>query len=152
MATAAKTFQVGKRKFAPLRRELSKNGHVPHIVKHADPKAVESVEKMIKARGIKIVDFRFVDLLGLWQHFSIPVEELLNYKTLEDSMWVDGIGFDGSSIRGFQAIDESDMMLIPDPTSAFVDPILQIPTINIICDVYDPIHGEPYSRSPLCCT
>ncbi|PIQ77247.1 type I glutamate--ammonia ligase [Candidatus Peregrinibacteria bacterium CG11_big_fil_rev_8_21_14_0_20_46_8] len=103
---------------------------------------------MIKARGIKIVDFRFVDLLGLWQHFSIPVEELLNYKTLEDSMWVDGIGFDGSSIRGFQAIDESDMMLIPDPTSAFVDPILQIPTINIICDVYDPIHGEPYSRDP----
>ena len=77
--------------------------------------------------GLKIVDFKFVDLPGTWQHFSIPLQEL------EESLFEEGIGFDGSSIRGFQAINESDMLLIPDPTSAVMDPVCQVPTISLVC-------------------
>ena len=69
-----------------------------------------------RAQGLKIVDYKFVDLPGTWQHFSSPIAEL------EESVFADGVGFDGSSIRGFQAIHESDMLLIPDPTTAIVDP------------------------------
>ena len=87
MPTAAASLEIGKRKFAPIRRELSRG-----LTRKIDPKSVENVEKMIHDRGIKIVDLRFVDMLGLWQHFSIPSEELLNYKSLSDSIWIDGIG------------------------------------------------------------
>ena len=106
------------------------------------PRTAEDVRKLAKDAGVKIVDLRFVDLPGMWQHFSIPVEDL------EDDLFTDGIGFDGSSIRGFQQIHESDMILIPDAESAVVDPVLQVPTINIICDVYDPITRKAYSRDP----
>ncbi len=101
-------------------------------------------EVLAKARqaGVQVVDVRFVDLIGTWQHFSIPVGEL------EESTFTDGLGFDGSSIRGFQAINESDMLLIPDPDSATVDPVLRVPTMYLICDVVDPITREPYSRDP----
>jgi glutamine synthetase len=95
-----------------------------------------------KKEEVKIVDLRFVDLPGQWQHFSIPVEEL------SESLFSDGIGFDGSSIRGFQHINESDMLLIPDATSAFIDPVLSVKTIDIICDVVDPLTRKPYSRDP----
>jgi glutamine synthetase len=91
---------------------------------------------------VKMVDFRFTDLPGVWQHFSIPAREL----TAE--MFEDGIGFDGSSIRGFKEIHESDMLLMLDPTTAFVDPIYEVPTLAIICDVFDPVTREPYSRDP----
>ncbi len=90
----------------------------------------------------KIVDLKFVDLLGTWQHFSITLDEL------NESLFTDGIGFDGSSIRGFQAIHESDMLLLPDPTTAVVDPGCTVPTLSIICEVKDPITGECYSRDP----
>ena len=93
-------------------------------------------------REAKIVDVRFVDLPGTWQHFSMPV------STLTEEVFADGIGFDGSSIRGFQKINESDMLLIPDPDTAFMDPFTDVPTINIICDVEDPITRERYSRDP----
>lgn len=139
----ATTLDIGKRKFTPVRRQLPAG-----ITRKLDPKAITKVEKLIKEKEIKIIDLRFVDLLGLWQHFSIPSEELLRYETIGDSIWVDGIGFDGSSIRGFQSIEESDMMLLPDPESVFVDPMLSVPTIALICDVFDPITGEPYSRDP----
>jgi len=144
MSVATK-ITVGKRSVSPIRREL--NGS-ESLHKTIDSKMIEGVEKMIKDNDIKIIDFRFVDIYGTWQHISIAVERLLNYKTLTDSIWVDGIGFDGSSIRGFQSIEESDMMIIPDPESAFVDTMLNVPTLALICDVYDPITGEPYSRDP----
>jgi len=92
--------------------------------------------------GVAIVDLRFVDLLGTWQHFSIPVSEL------SEKLFLEGAGFDGSSIRGFQHIHESDMILIPDPSTAVVDPLLKVPTMSITCSVYDPVTGQPYSRDP----
>ncbi len=93
-----------------------------------------------RSLGVKVVDLRFVDLPGTWQHFSIPVGEL------EESLFSEGIGFDGSSIRGFQSIDESDMLLVADPDSATLDPVLGVPTMFLVCDVVDPITREPYSR------
>ncbi len=94
------------------------------------------------AAKVKIIDFKFIDLPGTWQHTSIPAVKL------DADSFADGIGFDGSSIRGFQEIHESDMLLMPDPTTAFIDPILEVPTLSIICDVADPITRQPYSRDP----
>ncbi|RMF90539.1 MAG: type I glutamate--ammonia ligase [Nitrospinota bacterium] len=91
---------------------------------------------------VQMVDFRFTDLIGTWQHFSMPAREL------DTSLFEEGVGFDGSSIRGFQEIQESDMILFPDPDTAFVDPVLEVPTLVIICDVYDPITRQPYTRDP----
>src|SRR6266852_64131 len=105
-------------------------------------KTPDEVRQMATKAGVKIVDLRFVDLPGMWQHFSIPIEDL------DDDIFSEGIGFDGSSIRGFQQINESDMLLFPDPETAYVDPCLEVPTISIICDVKDPITGKPYSRDP----
>ncbi len=92
--------------------------------------------------GVKVVDVRFVDLLGTWQHFSLPLSEF------DEDSFSGGLGFDGSSIRGFQAINESDMLLIPDPDTAQLDPILRVPTMFIVCDVVDPITREPYNKDP----
>jgi glutamine synthetase len=102
----------------------------------------DDVFELCKANGIKMVDVRFTDLPGTWQHFTIPVQEL------SDSCFDEGLGFDGSSIRGFKQIHESDMLLKLDPTSAFVDPVLRVPTLAIIGDVYDPISGAAYDRDP----
>ncbi|MFA4843076.1 MAG: glutamine synthetase beta-grasp domain-containing protein, partial [Candidatus Omnitrophota bacterium] len=104
--------------------------------------------KIIKDNNIQIVDLKFNDLPGLWQHFSIPATELLELDDITRSIWVDGIGFDGSSIRGFQKIQESDMILIPDPSSAIVDPVCEVPTLSLICDIYDPLTRKPYTRDP----
>ncbi len=106
------------------------------------PKTANDVAKLAQDAGVKIVDLRFSDLPGMWQHFSIPVEDL------KEDLFAEGIGFDGSSIRGFQQINESDMLLFPDPETAYVDPVLEVPTLSIICDVKDPITGKPYSRDP----
>ena len=95
-----------------------------------------------KAGKAQVVDIRFTDLFGTWQHFSIPVNEFT------EELFKNGIGFDGSSIRGFQQIHESDMLLIPDASTTFMDPVLNIPTLVIICDIYDPVTLEPYSRDP----
>jgi len=100
------------------------------------------VLKLISDQGIQVVDVRFCDLPGLMQHFSIPAHELT------EDVFDDGLGFDGSSIRGFQEIQESDMLLIPDPNTAVVDPFREHPTLNINCYVRDPLTGEPYSRDP----
>src|SRR5689334_7424329 len=97
---------------------------------------------MVSDGGIEVVDFRFCDLPGLMQHFSVPAHELT-----EDG-FEDGYGFDGSSIRGFQEIQESDMLLVPDPSTAIIDPFTQHPTLNINCYVRDPVTGESYSRDP----
>ena len=106
------------------------------------------VADFIKQKGIKIVDLKFNDLPGLWQHFSIPVAEMTEMDDLTKSIWAEGIGFDGSSIRGFQQINESDMILIPDPKTAVQDPITAHPTLSLICDIYDPITRQPYTRDP----
>jgi glutamine synthetase len=100
------------------------------------------VLRLIQDEGIEIVDLRFCDLPGLMQHFSLPAHELT-----EDG-FVEGFGFDGSSIRGFQEIQESDMILVPDPNTVVVDPFRQHKTLNLNCFVKDPLTGEPYSRDP----
>ena len=107
------------------------------------PTTPDEVKKYIQRNKIQVVDFKFNDLPGLWQHFSIPAADLL-----ENTIWEEGIGFDGSSIRGFKKIQESDMILRPDPTTAVLDPVCQYPTLSIICDIYDPVTKEPYSRDP----
>jgi glutamine synthetase len=108
----------------------------------------EEIASFIKKNYIEIVDLKFNDLPGLWQHFSIPVSELTQIDDPTRGIWVDGIGFDGSSIRGFQAIQESDMILIPDPDTAVIDPICEVPTLSIICDIYDPLTKKAYTRDP----
>ena len=92
----------------------------------------EEVIAFCKDRGIEMVDLKFTDMPGTLQHVSIPVGEL------NPDLFIEGTGFDGSSIRGFQAIHESDMLLVPDPTTASVDPFFSIPTLSIICDIKDP--------------
>ncbi len=105
-------------------------------------KNAAEVMKAAKDAGVKIVDLKFVDLPGVWQHFSLPVEDL------NEDLFDEGIGFDGSSIRGFQLIHESDMLLVADPETAYVDPILGIPTLSLTCNVLDPITRQRYSRDP----
>ncbi len=102
----------------------------------------EDVIKLAQEKDAKIVDLRFIDVPGLWQHFSIPIGEL------SEELFAEGIGFDGSSIRGFQTIDESDMLLFPDPATAVMDPYTAVPTMVLICNVKDPITGDSYSRDP----
>jgi len=104
------------------------------------PKTAADAIKM--GADVKMVDLRFTDLFGTWQHFTLPAHELT------EELFEEGIGFDGSSIRGFQSIEESDMVLLPDPATAFVDPFLEVPTLAILCDIYDPITRQPYSRDP----
>lgn len=89
-----------------------------------------------------MVDLKFIDFPGIWQNFSIPVCEL------EEATFEDGLGFDGSSIRGWQAINASDMLIIPDPATAIMDPFRKHPTLSIICNIVDPITKEPYTRDP----
>ena len=102
----------------------------------------EEVLSQLKKDGVEIVDIRFCDLPGLMQHFSIPAHELT------EGAFEDGLGFDGSSIRGFQEIQESDMLLVPDPDTAVLDPFRQHKTLNVNAFVRDPVTGESYSRDP----
>ena len=102
----------------------------------------QTVLAMCRERDIKAVDMRFMDFPGIWQHFTIPVSKL------DEEVFEDGLGFDGSSIRGWQAINESDMLLLPQPDTAFVDPFTEIPTLCMICNVQDPITREDYTRDP----
>ena len=100
------------------------------------------VLEIVDAEGVEIVDLRFCDLPGLMQHFSVPAHELTA------TSFDEGYGFDGSSIRGFQEIQESDMILMPDPNTAVIDPFLQHKTLVLNCFVRDPVTGESYSRDP----
>ena len=103
---------------------------------------VSDVMALIESKEIRAIDLRFVDLPGLWQHFTVSTKEF------SADIFEEGIGFDGSSIRGFQEIQESDMLLFPDPASAFIDPFMATPTLVLICNVKDPVTGESYSRDP----
>lgn len=98
--------------------------------------------KFIKDEGVEMVDVRFCDLPGIMQHFTVPV------SSFDQSVFDDGLNFDGSSIRGFQAINESDMSLFPDPTTAYLDPFRKSKTLNVNFFIHDPITGEAYSRDP----
>ena len=105
-------------------------------------KAGREVLDLCTSGEVKMVDLRFTDLPGTMQHTSVPAtrmcEDLLN----------EGVGFDGSSIRGFAHINESDMLLMPDTSTAYVDPMLNVPTLAISCDVKDPVSGRRYDRGP----
>lgn len=103
----------------------------------------KSVKEVLElAKGVQVVDLRFTDLPGTWQHFTMPVHRLT------EDFFKEGIPFDGSSIRGFQEIHESDMLLKADPDTAFVDPTAETPTLVVSCNVFDPITEEAYSRDP----
>jgi glutamine synthetase len=98
--------------------------------------------KFVKDEGVEMVDVRFCDLPGIMQHFTVPV------SSFGQEVFDDGLNFDGSSIRGFQAINESDMALFPDPTTAYVDPFRESKTLVVNFFIHDPITGEAYSRDP----
>jgi glutamine synthetase len=89
-----------------------------------------------------MVDLKFCDLLGTWQHVSLPV------SGFDETAFDEGLGFDGSSIRGWQGISESDMLLMPDASSAIIDPAAEVPTLSLICEIADPITREPYNKDP----
>ena len=95
-----------------------------------------------KKNDVVMVDLRFTDWPGTWQHCSYPISQI------EEGTFEDGMGFDGSSIRGWQAINESDMLMVPDPSTAFIDPFFEHPTMVLICDIVDPVTREPYHRDP----
>jgi glutamine synthetase len=100
------------------------------------------VLKLAKEGGAKILDLKFMDFPGLWQHFSTPI------SALTEACFEEGFGFDGSSIRGWQAINESDMLVMPDPSTAIIDPFLSPATLSLVCDISDPITKQKYSRCP----
>lgn len=100
------------------------------------------VIKMAKERGAKMVDLKFVDLPGMWQHFTIPMSEL------NEAVFEEGLSIDGSSIRGWRNIHESDMTVMPDPKTGKMDPFMEVPTLSLICDVVQPDTHEPYERDP----
>jgi glutamine synthetase len=108
----------------------------------------KEIQQFIRANNVQIVDLKFVDLPGTWQHFSIHISEIEGQDDPNQGVWSTGLGFDGSSIRGFQKIQESDMILIPDPETARLDPFTAVPTLSLVCDVHDPIKRERYSRDP----
>src|SRR2546422_3332503 len=118
----------------------------PQATKPTTGAAPADVIRKARDAGVQVVDVRFTDLPGTWQHFSIPLKELT------EELFTEGSGFDGSSIRGFQAINESDMLLVADPASAFVDPCLEVPTLSLTCDVRSEEHtSELQSRLHLVC-
>lgn len=108
----------------------------------ANADEVKKILSYVKDNNIQFIDFKFMDFPGQWQHFTVPVSQLS-----EDS-FEDGYGFDGSSIRGWKPINESDMLIIPDPNTMFVDEFIESPTLSLICDVYEPATKEKYSRCP----
>jgi len=117
----------------------------------SDKMTPDKILKKVKDENIKFIDLKFNDLPGLWQHFTITESQLDGLPDSDHSkggIWAEGIGFDGSSIRGFQAIQESDMILKLDPETAVVDPICEHPTLSIICDIYDPLSKKAYTRDP----
>ena len=108
----------------------------------AKDKTPSDVSKMIKDGNVKLIDFKFTDLLGTWQHFTTTLTEY------NEEIFTEGLGFDGSSIRGWRVINASDMLVIPDATTAWIDVFNAEPTLSLICTIVDPITREPYDRDP----
>src|SRR5262249_28328199 len=111
------------------------NGHEP------TPDAREALE-WARETTARMVDLKFCDLLGTWQHVTLPI------SAFDESAFDDGLGFDGSSIRGWQGISEWDMLLIADASSAILDPSAEAPTLSLICEIADPLTHEPYGKDP----
>ena len=102
----------------------------------------KEVLALIREKEVRAIDLRFMDFPGLWQHFTIPAD------ALDESTFEEGLGFDGSSIRGWQAINESDMLVIPVAETAFLDPFCKEATLTMICNIQDPLTKEDYTRDP----
>ena len=112
-----------------------------YLANGAQPKPDEAIAWASETKA-KMVDLKFCDLLGSWQHMTMPL------RALDASAFDEGLGFDGSSIRGWQGIAESDMLLMPDPATAVLDPFTAEPTLSLICEIADPLTREPYHRDP----
>jgi glutamine synthetase len=95
-----------------------------------------------KKNGAEMMDLKFVDLLGTWQHCSYPID------SLDESIFTEGLGFDGSSIRGWQGIESSDMLAVPDPNTAVIDPFFEEPTVSVLANIVDPVTKEKYEKDP----
>src|SRR2546426_949769 len=108
----------------------------------AKDKTPSDVSKIIKDSNVKLIDFKFTDLLGTWQHFTTTLTEY------NEEIFTNGLGFDGSSIRGWRVINASDMLVIPDATTAWIDVFNAEPTLSLICTIVDPITRQPYDRDP----
>jgi glutamine synthetase len=102
----------------------------------------QEVLKMIQDEGIELIDLKFVDILGVWQHCTFHV------SYIDETAFTEGVAFDGSSIRGWKAINASDMAMVPDPTTAWIDPFMEVPTLSMICSIIEPRTGEIYDRDP----
>src|SRR5229473_1890106 len=102
----------------------------------------KSVIELAKKSGAKMVDIKFVDTFGTWQHFSCPIRELT------EEIFEEGLGFDGSSIRGWKSIEASDMLAMPDPATAFIDPFDAVPTLSLTCTIAETGTKEAYTRDP----
>ncbi len=110
--------------------------------RQAPERAVAKVLEMIKEHSVEYVDLRFTDPRGKWQHTAQHV------STIDEDAFRDGIMFDGSSIAGWKAINESDMILMPDPATAVMDPFAAKPSLILFCDIFEPSTGQPYARDP----
>jgi glutamine synthetase len=106
------------------------------------PKTPKELVEFVQKEGIQVIDLRFMDFPGIWQHVSIPA------SSFDEAFFETGLGFDGSSIRGWQAINESDMLMRPAPETAFVDPFFEAKTLVLSCTIHDPVTGQDYSRDP----
>jgi len=106
------------------------------------PEDIQNALDLVSREDVKMVDFKFMDFPGQWQHLTIPVNHF-GEDTFEE-----GLGFDGSSLRGFKSIHESDMVIIPDPSTAMIDPFVKEKTLSLVCDIYEPLTREKYERCP----
>ncbi len=102
----------------------------------------KDVINFARENGVKMIDLKFMDFPGMWQHFTVPISQL------NEEVFQEGLGFDGSSIRGWQPINASDMLVLPDPTTALLDPFCEVPTLSLICNIVEPLTYEKYSRDP----
>ena len=105
-------------------------------------KTAQDVLRPIKDEGIELIDLKFIDLHGKWQHLTVTPD------LVEEEAFTEGVAFDGSSIRGWKAINESDMAMVPDPNTAWIDPFYGHKTLSLICSIQEPRSGKPYSRCP----
>ena len=106
------------------------------------PTSAREVVRRINDEGIEFLDLKFVDLLGTLQHLTLPAE------MVDEALFRNGMAFDGSSVRGFTRINQSDMLLIPDPASVFADPFFDDPALSVFCDIVDPNGRYTFSRDP----